>query len=72
VALIMMVISFVAAGVVSGLNIPLNLGNQHRGLDFVAIFFAPVQIMMSVVQSALSAAAGAWFLASFVALTEER
>jgi hypothetical protein len=72
VALIMIGISFVAASVGSGFNIPLSLGDHHRGFDLVPIFFAPMQIMLSVVQSALSAAAGAWFLASFVALTEER
>ena len=70
VALIMMVISFVAASVVSGFNIPLSLGDHNR-LNLVPIIFAPMQVMLSVVQSALSAAAGAWFLASFVALTEE-
>jgi hypothetical protein len=71
VALIMMVIGFVAASVVSGLNIPFSLGHHQRGFDLMPLFFAPVQLMLSVVQSALSAAAGAWFLASFVALTEE-
>ena len=72
VAVIMMIISFAAASVISGFNIPFSLGEHGRGLDLIPIFFAPMQIMLSVVQSALSAAAGAWFLASFVALTEER
>ena len=30
-----------------------------------------MQVMLSMVQSAFSAMAGSWFLASFVALTEE-
>ena len=70
VALIMVVIGFIAGSVVSGFSIPFNLGHHNR-LDLIPLFFAPVQIMLSVVRTALSAAAGSWFLASFVALTEE-
>ena len=71
VALILMVVSFVAAMAVSGLSFPMSFGS-HRGLPFLPLIFAPAQIALSFVQSALSAAIGAWFLASFVALTEER
>lgn len=70
VALMMMVISFVVAGAVSGVSIPFQFGNQHH-VSFVPLFFAPMQLMLSVIQTALSAAVGSWFLASFVALTEE-
>jgi hypothetical protein len=71
VALIVMVVSLAAASVVSSVSIPFSLGHHH-GVSLSALFFAPVQLAMSVVQSAVSAAVGAWFLASFVALTEEK
>ena len=70
VALILMVVGFVAAMVVSGANIPFSFGND-RHVSLLPLIFAPVQIVMSLLQMVISAAIGAWTLSSFVALTEE-
>ena len=71
--LLLMVLSIIAAGVLSSVTMPFSFGSHIGGRDsIVPLLFAPVQIVMSVVQNALSAAMGAWFLAAFVALTEER
>jgi hypothetical protein len=69
--LLLMVISIVVAGFISGVSFPLSLGS-HGHNTFLPLFFAPMQIALSIFQNAVSAAIGAWFLASFVALTEER
>lgn len=72
--LLLMVVGFIAAGVLSSVTMPFSFGS-HIGRDSSSIaplLFAPVQIVISVVQNALSAALGAWFLAAFVALTEEK
>ena len=71
VALVLMVIGFMAAMVVSGMSFPLSIGN-HRRVSFLPLLFAPMQLALSFVQSIVSAAVRAWSLASFVALTEER
>ncbi len=72
VAVVVLVMSFIAAGLVSSFSIPLSIGSHTHRVSFAPLFFAPMQIMLSVVQNALSMAVGAWYLASFVALTEER
>ena len=76
VGVVMMIIGFMAAMVVSGVGFPFSLaGGNHnvRGsLDLLPLFLAPVQIMVSLVQSVLSAAVSSWTLASFVSLAEER
>ena len=69
--LLLWVITLVIAGFISGLTIPFSLGG-HSHNTFLPLFFAPVQVVISVFQNAVSAALGSWFLASFVALTEER
>lgn len=71
VALVLMVIGFIAAMVISGVSFPFSLG-QNRHAGFFPLLFAPVQIALTFVQSIASAAVHAWSLASFVALTEER
>lgn len=70
VAFIVMVVSFGGAGAISTLGFPASMANHGQPLSFG--FFAPLQIALSVAQSIFSAAVGTWFLASFVALTEER
>ena len=71
VALLLMLLSLVAASVIGSMTIPFSLGsNRHLGL--LPLMFAPMQMGLSIVQSAVSAAMSGWFLASFVALTEER
>lgn len=71
VALILMVLGFIAAMVISGMSFPFSFGdNRHMG--FFPLLFAPMQIALTFVQSIASAAIHAWSLASFVALTEEK
>ena len=66
VMLVLMVIGFGAAMVISSMSFPLSFGDYRR------VSFFPMQIALSFVQSMASAAVHAWSLASFVALTEER
>jgi hypothetical protein len=70
VALVLMAIGFAVAMVVSGANIPFSFGD-NRHLNLLPLLLAPMQIMLSILQTAISAAIGAWTLSSFVALTEE-
>ena len=74
VMLLLIVIGFIAGGIISGVSFPFSFagGSSHRGASLLPLFFAPVQIVLSLLQTAASAAMGAWSLASFVALTEER
>ena len=73
VALIMLVLSFVVASVVSGISVPFSMfGSHSRRIDLLPLFFAPMQIAVSALQGAISAAMHSWSLSSFVALTEER
>jgi hypothetical protein len=44
---------------------------DHRA-PALSLMFAPVRIIASVIQSACSAAIGAFFLACFVAMADER
>lgn len=69
--LLLMVISIVVAGFISGVSFPFSIGG-HGHRTFLPLFFAPMQLALAIFQNAVSAAIGAWFLASFVALTEER
>lgn len=70
VAFIVLVVSIGAAGLISVVSLPISLMSQHQPL-MVAVT-APMQIVVSFAQTIVSAATGAWLLASFVALTEER
>lgn len=75
VGLVMIIIGIMAGAVVSGVSFPFNLGGPRHGGDFGALLpllFAPMQIVGSLIQAALSAAVSSWTLASFVALAEER
>ena len=58
-------ITFGAAAVLSIMSMGAGFGNR-AGL---ALAFAPMQMIASFAQSAVSAAAGTWFIACFVALT---
>jgi hypothetical protein len=69
VAFIVIAIAFGGAMLISMAGMPMQLGGRT---PFAAIAFAPLQIISSLVQSIFSAAVGLWFLASYVALTEER
>jgi len=75
VGIVMMIIGFMAAMIVSGAGFPLSSFGRHSGrvgLDLLPLFLAPVQIVMSMIQSVISSAVSSWTLASFVALAEER
>jgi hypothetical protein len=74
VGIVMMIISFMAAAVVSGVGFPLSgFGNHGRGdLSVMLLLFAPMQLVMTFVQGVLSSAVSSWTLASFVSLAEER
>lgn len=72
VAMLVLVVSFVAAGLVSSFSIPLSIGSHSHRVSMAPLFFAPMQLMLSVIQNAISMAVGAWYLACFVAMTEER
>src|SRR5207249_9354016 len=55
VALLVMVISFIAAGLVSSFGIPFSFGRRwDRRLHLPPLLFAPAQIVLSIVQNAVS------------------
>jgi len=70
VAVIIIVVSIGGAGVISMISMPLSFARESNPLSIGVM--APVQIVLSFVQSIFSAAVGTWFLASYVGLTEER
>lgn len=70
VAFIILVVSIGGGGLISIVSMPISFMPQHQPL--LVAFTAPVQIAVSFAQTIFSAATGAWLLASFVALTEER
>ena len=69
VALIAMVVMIGGAGVISMLSFPVSF---VRGDSLGAGMMIPLQLGVSFIQSIFSAAAGTWFLAAFIALTEDR
>lgn len=70
VAFVLFMISVGGAMVISMLSLPFQIGQQHHAVFSLA--FAPLQFVSSFAQTIFSAAISAWFLASFVALTEDR
>jgi len=73
VALILFVVTFGGAMVISMFTMPFSMIHQTtHASPLVEIAFAPARIVSSFLQSIFSAAVGLWFLASFVGLTEER
>jgi hypothetical protein len=69
VAVIIFVIAFGGAMVISMTSLPFSFARSHPPL--VDLAFAPAQIAISFAQSIFSSAVGLWFLASYVGLTEE-
>lgn len=69
VAVIAFVVSMAINSVVSAFSIPMNISQHH--LPSLALFFTPVRLATSVVQSMVSAAIGSWLIACFVSMTEE-
>jgi hypothetical protein len=68
VAFIMMVIMFGMSMLLSGFLAPFTFGTPHTPFGFS--WFGP-QIMVSVVQNAVTNGVGCWFIACFAAMTEE-
>ena len=56
--------------IVSVFGVPMSI-TEHR-LPTMALMFAPVRIVIGVVQGVFSAATGSFLLACFVSMTEER
>jgi len=70
VALIMFVISMALSSLASGFSVPMSF-TEHR-IPTAALMFAPIRIVIGVVQGAVGAAIGSCLLACFVSMTEER
>lgn len=70
VAFIMLVISIGGSALIGFASFPMSLIHQNEPL--LMAFTAPGQIVVSFAQTIFSSAAGAWFLASFIAISEER
>lgn len=70
VAVIVILVSFGGAMLISMISMPMSIARMHQPLAGLA--FAPAQIGLSFVQSIFTSAVGLWFLACYVALTEER
>ena len=71
VAFVLFMVSIGGAMVISMITFPMSFTAQHRD-PFMSLAFAPMQIIVSFAQTIFSAGIGAWFLASFVTLTEDR
>lgn len=76
VAVIVFVISMALNSLVSAFTIPLNISQnitQHQhGFPPLALMFAPVRVIVGVIQGMIGAAISSFFLACFVSMTEER
>ena len=68
VAFVLMVIAFGGAGVIGMFSIVLAV--PTAAIPMAGIFFMPLRILISMIQSAFSAAAANWMLASFAALSD--
>ena len=71
VAFVLFMVSVGGAIAISMITFPMSFTAQHRD-PFMSLAFAPMQIVVSFAQTIFSAGIGAWFLASFVTLTEDR
>lgn len=76
VAVIVFVISMALNSVVSAFSVPMNISQnitQHQhGFPPMALIFAPVRVIVGVIQGMIGAAISSFFLACFVSMTEER
>ena len=70
IAVIVIVITMALNSIVSVFGVPMSI-TEHR-LPTMALMFAPVRIVIGVVQGVFSAATGSFLLACFVSMTEER
>jgi hypothetical protein len=70
IAVLMFAISMAINSVVSGFTIPMNL-TSHQ-MPTVALMFAPIRLVIGVIQGIVGAAVGSCLLACFVSMTEER
>jgi hypothetical protein len=70
IAIIVFAVSLAGSMAISMVGWPLSL-IQGRGAGIMGVV-APIQIVISVLQSIFSAAVGTWFLSAYIGLTEER
>jgi hypothetical protein len=72
VAFIAFVIALGGSMVIGSFTAPFSIIRNIGHSPFSSIAFAPAQIVSSIAQSVFSAAVGLWFMAAYVALTEEK
>lgn len=70
VAFLVLVVSIGGAILISAISAPMSILRHQQPM--MLTFLAPAQIVVSLLQSVFSAATGTWFLASYIAITEER
>ena len=72
VAFIALAVALGGSAVIGTFTAPLSIIKDVGHSTFTSISFAPAQIVSSILQSVFSAAVGMWFMAAYVALTEEK
>ncbi len=72
VAFIAFVIALGGSMIIGSFTGPMSILRDVGHLPLMSIAFAPAQIFSSIAQTAFSAAVGLWFMAAYVALTEEK
>jgi len=70
IAIILFVVSMAVNSLLSGFSLPLTFSSHQ--VPSAAMLFAPVRIVIAVVQSMISGAVGSCLLACFVSMTQER
>lgn len=68
VAFILFVISFGGAATIGMFSVVFSVPSTHNA--YMSLAFAPARLVISILQSAFSAAVGMWMLASFAALSD--
>lgn len=69
VAAILIVVSFATSGIFASAGIPWTFHHHHA--PSIHLFFAPVRLLTSLLNAAVSAAVANWLLASFAAIAGE-
>jgi hypothetical protein len=72
VAFIIFVIAVGGSMVIASFTAPISFVKDIGHTPLMSIAFAPAQVISSILQSVFSAAVGLWFMAAYVALTEEK
>jgi hypothetical protein len=72
VAFIVFVIALGGSMVIGSFTAPMSMIRDVSHTSFLNLAFAPAQVVSSIFQTVFSAAVGMWFMAAYVALTEEK